>query len=110
MQIIKFPESKDFGGFNERYMAALATHETYIKWQKKRLRYEKSELAPTWTNGANVISVVLQRKPVPEDMSIAINNLVGYATHQNKYIVRAWRGMKDGEWQLLAEVAEPVSG
>jgi hypothetical protein len=35
--------------------------------------------------------------------------LVSFATHSNKYIVRAWRGMKNGEWQLVAEVVEPVS-
>ncbi len=109
LQIIKFPESKSFGGFNERYQAALEAHFAYAEAQRRRLHFEKSELAPAWTDTVNVIWVALKQKPDRETREAAINNLIGSAIHQGKNIIRAWQGMKDGEWLLIAEVVEPVS-
>jgi hypothetical protein len=103
-QVVKFPESSDFDGLDGSFLTALRAHENYIEAEKRRLRYEPSITAPEWVSGDSVISVVLPEKPDHEKMKVAVNNLVGYATHLGKRIVRSWRGMRDGEWHLIAEI------
>ena len=103
--VIPFPETKDHGGCTPSYLAALEAHFAYVDRETARLRhiYEKSEEFPLWTDGQNIITVVLVKKPDAEEKKVAVNNLIGFATHSGKSIKRVWQGMKSGEWQLIAE-------
>ena len=106
MLAIKYPSTKDYGGFNEDYVAALEAHTSYIAEQLVRLRglFVQAKEPPDWIEKEDVISVTLDKKPEGDLAISAVRNLVGYAAHQGKEIVRAWQGMREGKWQLIAQV------
>jgi hypothetical protein len=109
--VVKFPLSKDYGGINSFYAEALKEHSAYIESEKRRMRrlFDKSEAPPAWMDvdeGSNeVICITMAKAPKPDEYKAALNNLVGFATDKGKTIQRAWRGMRDGKWSLVAEIA-----
>lgn len=111
MNVVKFPESVDFGGFNEAFLEALAAHHDYIENETKRLPtlYERSKSAPEWFvkgKEGEVISVWLQEKPDAAGKKVCVDSLIGYATYLGKRIRRAWRGEHEGHWVLGAELKD----
>jgi hypothetical protein len=102
MQIVQFPKSEDFGGFTPAYLAQLNSHFSYIKAATKDLlkllkRTPSTTHKAEWVDAGSDVNVIhIEIDAMSKDTRRAvIDNLVGYAAHKGKRIVRVCHGKMD---------------